>query len=577
MGARLSCVLVVLGTLGCGGGDDPVQALLQGLPPDLTISCDPDGGTVFRGTVDLTPVLELGAGFDRLFMRIQDIAGPLAFRVDGQPFDPLVDEWEFTDPTRVELEVIAADCEATEAGFEVLLERTGAERGEVRQRETHAVAVEFDETLAAPDTLAVLPQLASAGPNVCAAWVERDSISLESTVVFRRSPDRGATWEPRVELSDNDLSAAEVWLCASGGVVFAAWTDTRLLASRTTAIHLRRSADGGATWEAQRVVQDPVAFAGPTDNLRVSGFCCDGDRVYVLWEQETGFGAETLYARASNDGGATWYDRVTLATDGTSVPVTSALACDGERAYVAWGFGGFGSDATITFHRSVDGGQTFSTPIAAPFGGNDGTGGNDGYNPRFCTDGDAVYLLALRRVDADSDGLFIWASRDGTDTWAVAGTRVDRTGIEGAADPRLVCRGESVDVVWSDPLGEKIPVLANRSANLGATWLASDVRLDGDGSVSDRPVIARTGDDVHIAWRENRTNVWYRPPGGAAPRRLDTDPTGEIAGLLAATASDGRFHVAWTDPGVSGTPDVFVNSFEPSGAPIRGEERTIGR
>jgi len=85
MGARLSCVLVVLGTLGCGGGDDPVQALLQGLPPDLTISCDPDGGTVFRGTVDLTPVLELGAGFDRLFMRIQDIAGPLAFRVDGQP------------------------------------------------------------------------------------------------------------------------------------------------------------------------------------------------------------------------------------------------------------------------------------------------------------------------------------------------------------------------------------------------------------------------------------------------------------------------------------------------------------
>jgi hypothetical protein len=146
----------------------------------------------------------------------------------------------------------------------------------------------------------------------------------------------------------------------TGAAVVVAWTD-----SVTGAIKMRRSADGGATWNA-------AIFLGAT-LYRIYGSTYDGyvtatasaGHMYVAWvpDQIVAGDALGLVMRRSANGGATWHAQQVLAGDTMETAyLTPALAASGDRLVAVTRR----STGQLWVYRSSDGGQTIQTSEGLP-------------------------------------------------------------------------------------------------------------------------------------------------------------------------------------------------------------------
>lgn len=205
---------------------------------------------------------------------------------------------------------------------------------------------------------------------------------------------------------------------------------------------------------------------GSTRKWRSSGcipaeVSCSGLNVYVAWIDNRN-GAEDIYFNSSADAGATWgVSDVRLDTDvaGSFLSRQARICCDGLNVYVAWedirnGSGGSGLD--LYFNRSTDGGAT----------------------------------------------------------WLAADVRLD-TDLPGASSSYLgglTCSGSIVCVVSQDNRTFSTEIRFNFSNDAGATWEASDLRMDTDGSptaFSGPPRMCQDGRNVYVVWPDYRNAPLY--------------------------------------------------------------------
>ena len=159
-----------------------------------------------------------------------------------------------------------------------------------------------------------------------AGWVgvvwesQRDG---ERDIRFRRSVDRGESWEPARRL-DSDAAGSGVSyhpqiVAWEGGDVAVVWWDER---DGRADVYLRRSRDGGATWpEAERRL-DPGAPGEETS--RDVRLAVDGDRLALTWEEGTKGAGGRIVARQSTDRGATWGELRTLGYGDDPSPLVGA-------------------------------------------------------------------------------------------------------------------------------------------------------------------------------------------------------------------------------------------------------------
>lgn len=307
-------------------------------------------------------------------------------------------------------------------------------------------------------------------------------------------------------------TSAEPRLCCNGLNVYAVWQDDR---NGNEDIYLNVSRDGGLTWGAGDIRLDTGDAAGSARSLNPD-ICCDGDRVYVVWHDDRN-GANDIYFNASFDGGATWQPsatRVDHGTAGSAVSEFPQVCCAGLDVYVAW----------------------LDQRLAAP------------------------------RRD-----VFTNASTDGGATWGANDVRIDTR--DGDSDGlRICCAGQNVYAVWSDKRNGAPDIHYNSSANGGATWQASDVRLD-TGDIAGRgaslnPQICCDGLDVYVAWQDDRNDLGGNQQifahnsadGGVtwpvAPRRVDNG-TGDADDPVLCCERNTLF-VAWRDDR-DGATDIYVN------------------
>jgi len=203
-----------------------------------------------------------------------------------------------------------------------------------------------------------------------------------NAVLVSRSADGGRTWSDPATLildgeaffNDKESVTADP---ADARFVYAAWD--RLAPDGSGASYLARSTDGGATWEAPRVIDDPGAGAQTIANLvRVLP---DGTLVCMLARlvgDEDRVTDAAIEVVRSRDRGATWSAPIRVAAMqalGARDPVTGhairdgsilaqmAVAPDGSLA-IAWQDGRFtGARDAIALARSTDGGLTWSAPV----------------------------------------------------------------------------------------------------------------------------------------------------------------------------------------------------------------------
>jgi hypothetical protein len=321
-------------------------------------------------------------------------------------------------------------------------------------------------------------------------------------------------------------------IVANGLRVTAVWEE--LFANRGRHIYAALSTDGGRTWTANPVKVDTQALAGTTVSSTPAIARGNGNNVFVVWRDNRN-GATDIYFSRSTDSGATWTGETRMDTDGLGAAASESPSVAADTAgnvYVVW------SDFRTSSHSDI-------------------------YSRRS-TNAGVAWNAADVRVETD---LFPHNSA----------TPVALAMPNGAA----VC-------VWLDDRLGRTSVRASRSADAGATWLASDVPVmaglpgGGPGSATARMLTAAASavttyaDDgtVFVGWADNRNadgtlDIYanYSLDGGLsyqpADIRLDSTP--------AATHTDsetpfvysvgGAGHYVWVDrraDGING--DIYYRS-----------------
>jgi hypothetical protein len=204
-----------------------------------------------------------------------------------------------------------------------------------------------------------------------------------NAVLASRSLDGGATWSAPATLirdtntafNDKESITAD---STNGNYAYAVWD--RLLPGGSGPSWLARTTDGGATWEPARAVYTPPGNGQTLNNQVVT--LPNGTVVLFFSEFVTINQATTVVLRVarSADKGETFGAPITIATSesiGTEDPQTGqairdagnigSIAVGGNGVIaVAWQDARFTGDTVegIAFSRSLDGGLTWSAPVA---------------------------------------------------------------------------------------------------------------------------------------------------------------------------------------------------------------------
>lgn len=349
-------------------------------------------------------------------------------------------------------------------------------------------------------------EICCSGDRVYVVWA--DARDGADDIYFNASEDGGATWMVNDVRLDTDAAgqarSRTPKLCCDGLAVRVAWVDER---DDPGDIYATASTDGGNTWGANvRVDTDSGLF-----EQRNAQICCAGINVYVAW-QDARSGFDDIHFNVSTDGGASFLPadvRVDVGEPpGDNNSFDPALCCEGDNVYVAWEDLRNGALRDIFLNYSRDGGVTWQAAPARI--DTDAPGSGFSENVRLCCSGDNVY--AVWRDQRDSPGnAFIdntWfnASNDGGVTWGTD-QRLDTTtpGTSETVANTICCLGDSVFVVWVDFRGGVRNIRANWSTDAGATFFADDVLVNASdaGSESD-PNLCCDGTRVTFIWADER-------------------------------------------------------------------------
>jgi hypothetical protein len=338
------------------------------------------------------------------------------------------------------------------------------------------------------------------------------------------------------------------------------------------------SQDGGATWKpatgtastSYKVSGDVAATYDKHGAAILCYIAFDKLGTENYWAR--GATRNGIFVRRSPDGGATWdaQDHAVIAQPtqpGIPFEDKPGIAADvSDSPYAGNLYAGWTEfrldESVILFSRSTDGGVTWSTPldISAHHGlPRDDNGAVEGFSAAVGADG-TVYT-----VWADGDSLAFTSSRDGGKTFersrailATAPLYFDVEGLDRAngfpqigIDPHHGKQGR-LYVTWSDYRSGDIGVYCATSDDGGATW-SSAVRVNSNA--------AHDGTDQFFQW------LSVDPATGAAniifyDRRMDSDNRKTTVTLARSTDGGATFaNYAWTREPFVSTRDEFLGDY----------------
>jgi hypothetical protein len=210
------------------------------------------------------------------------------------------------------------------------------------------------------------PQVAwGQGRTLVMAWTEEKRRRAIYEVHIRRSADGGRTWEPEVVVTIADdptgvFSYAPRLAGDGKGRFWLVWVDFR---ENRSELRIIRSEDNARTWSS------PQPLTGESFSVVGQTLTVAGNRLLLGWHDQRASGEDRLsriYTRSSFDGGATWNPIVQV--DGlpnspkfVAGGMSAALSDSGE-AWVAWFDNRHGRN-DVFVARSPDGGATWGSAV----------------------------------------------------------------------------------------------------------------------------------------------------------------------------------------------------------------------
>jgi hypothetical protein len=334
----------------------------------------------------------------------------------------------------------------------------------------------------------------------------------DGTIYYRRSTNEGSTWGAPVTLGSGRLFLDRP-ICVDGSNVYVVyfnnftsatdWCCQRDLAN----LYMRRSTDGGVTWQPE------VKLTTSNGAYRVAVNASDLN-VYVTWMDYRPGNTWDLYLRKSIDGGATWQPEVKMVAGNNSVGAERPdLVLLGNSVHLFWmsAFDNLPPCYTmpncseVFYKRSLDGGNTWGpdtrlnttnayaarpistvvlpSTVITSWEGEDGTGQNEPYTLR---------------------------STDNGTTWDTV--RRMRYLPGEASHQNIASGGSHVHIAWHDHRDpNNYEIYYRLSDNQGVDWGADELVSNASGD-SEVPVLGTTDNYVHVLWgdaRDGSFNPWY--------------------------------------------------------------------
>jgi hypothetical protein len=347
-------------------------------------------------------------------------------------------------------------------------------------------------------------------PNPGSGWWEDG--------LCNRTVDSGLSWlhsDVRVNGWNGNYPRCAMPVSANdgNGNVYVAWYSTKDQPTNYNEIFVNHSPDFGATWPNDTRIDS----ASPSASEWSPQIKCDqSGHVYAAWESSA---RRQIRFNYSHDYGSTWQPAdIRVDTDNASGKSrgSAALACDENgHVYAAWkdyrdAIGGLQS--SIYFNRSADQGVTWGvSDIRLDSMGSPPHEGPE-YGPQIaCTNDGTVYALWEDKRSGGEWDLFFNRSTDYGATWAAGNVRLDTDALGGYRSfrPQLAVDGDNgVYAVWEDWREGYHHIYMNYSMDRGATWQASDMRVDTDPAAAHaewpRLCVDAHG-VVYVAWGYRRT------------------------------------------------------------------------
>ena len=179
-------------------------------------------------------------------------------------------------------------------------------------------------------------------------------------IYYRRSRDNGTTWGPEVHLSPSSSPQEQPAIAADGRSVYVVWHDMR---SGYRDVYLKRSMDGGETWEPETL----LSTGGDLADSMYPAVAASGSHVHVTFADNRDGPVHVFYTR-STDGGVTWAEDHRLSDNLPSDSWTPSVEVSGEVVYAIW------TDTRDEyeeeyFKRSTDGGVTWGPDTRLTYDG----------------------------------------------------------------------------------------------------------------------------------------------------------------------------------------------------------------
>ncbi|HEY5611653.1 MAG TPA: sialidase family protein [Thermoanaerobaculia bacterium] len=377
--------------------------------------------------------------------------------------------------------------------------------------------------------------IAAEGSAVYVVWHELQGEQPQVTprIMFRRSRDRGATWEPEQRLTDPVIHSAHPSIAATNGRVHVTWFDGRH-GDELPEIYTRHSRDGGATWEVERRISETHAPSW------VSTVESAGLNVYIGWVDYID-GNEEEYLRRSVDGGETWLAAVRL-TDDAADSWAPSIALSGSTVHFAWfdrrDAGVTDVDIELKLNEALvlAGLSPTPPPLRDPANYYLNTFGQRmlvkkqqleaalpqwvaaGGDPRMM---EAILTRYYQLEQAWATGWEIYYKRSSDRGESFTADRRLTFAPMPSQRPSIVARGDDVAMVWFDFRDQGAEIYAKLSSDGGTTW-SPDLRLTHSGMAL-LPSLARSAVALHVVWRDARLgfnqNFYQRIPSRRRPAR----------------------------------------------------------
>ena len=181
----------------------------------------------------------------------------------------------------------------------------------------------------------------------------------------------------------------------------------------------------------------------------------------------------------------------------------------------------------------------------------------------IAANGDALHVVWQDSRDGNAEIYYKRSTDDGT-TWE-SDVRLTNNPSE-SRPPVVAVSGQTVHVVWMDYRAGAPELYYKRSTDAGVNW-SVDLPLTSSPAYADYPSLAASGEFVHLAWKDERdmgggSEIYYKrsTDGGSswsADMRLTNDASVQTSPSIAVSGPD--VHLAWMDfrDGPSGNDEIY--------------------